>query len=96
MMVTQEKNQMCDIVVQKIIAGGSLDDADKTHLANCEACMARVVRTLDESGLQERQIPGRTAGGTNGDLSRARPEAKQALEQARRVFEREFGIKLVR
>jgi hypothetical protein len=75
---------MCEDLVRKLMAGESLEEAEKSHLAGCEGCMAEVVKRLDET----------PAGGTNGDCSRARPEARKALEQGRRVFEREFGISL--
>jgi hypothetical protein len=93
-MATQQKDQMCENLVRKITTGQSLDDAEKSHLAVCEGCMAQVVRRLDESAATETHGRGMAAGGNNGDLTRARPEAKKALEQGRRVFEREFGISL--
>jgi hypothetical protein len=86
-MATQEKDLMCESLVRKITTGESLDDAEKSHLAECEGCMSQVVRSLDESAAKE-------AHGLNGDVAHARPEAKKALEQGRRVFEREFGISL--
>jgi hypothetical protein len=92
-MATQEKDQMCENLVRKITTGESLDDAEKSHLAVCEGCLVQVVRVLDESAASETHGLG-MAGGTNGDLTQARPEAKKALEHGRRVFEREFGISL--
>ena len=91
-MPTQEKDQMCDNLVQKMTTGNSLDEAEKTHLAKCEVCMAQLVRTLDESTDREAHGLGMAAGGTNGDLAHARPEAKKAREHGGKVFEREFGI----
>ena len=93
-MSTQEKDQMCNNLVQRLLIGEPLNDADKSHLAICEDCMAQVVGRLDESATSQAHGLGMTAGGTNGDLTHARPEAKKALEQGRRVFEREFGISL--
>jgi hypothetical protein len=93
-MATQEKDQMCENLVRKIMAGASLEDAEKSHLALCEACMAEVVRMLDESAASKPLSHSMVADGTNGDLTHARSEAKKALEQGRRVFEREFGISL--
>jgi hypothetical protein len=95
-MATQEKDQTCDTLVQKLTKGGSLDSAEKSHLATCEDCMAQVVRMLDESVRSEAHVLGTTAIGKNGDLIDARPEAKKALDQGRRVFEREFGILLTK
>jgi hypothetical protein len=43
-MATQEKDQMCDLLLQKMISGESLDDAGKAHLVACEECMGQVVR----------------------------------------------------
>jgi hypothetical protein len=93
-MATQEKDQMCDGLVQKMTTGQALDETEKSHLANCEACMARVVRMLDESARSKAHGTGMVLGRTNGDLTTTRPEAKRALEQGLRVFEREFGISL--
>jgi hypothetical protein len=93
-MATQEKDQLCGKLVRKLTAGEPLDAAEKSHLAACEGCMAEAVRALDEAAANGSKGPGLAAGGTNGDLSRARPEAQKALEQGRRVFEREFGISL--
>lgn len=89
-MPTQQNDQMCGNVVQKLTLGEPLDDAEKTHLATCEDCMAQIVKTLDESAASE----ANGHAGVNGDLTHARPEAKKALEQGRKVFEREFGITL--
>ena len=93
-MATQEKDQICDHLVQKMTMGEALDDAEKSHLSTCEACMAQVVKKLDESSGIRAHGLGMVAIGTNGDLTHVRPEAKKALEQGRRVFEREFGISL--
>jgi hypothetical protein len=90
----REKDQTCENLVRKITTGEFLNDGEKSHLAACEGCMAQVVRMLDESAASATQGRGMAAGGTNGDLTGARPEAKKALEQGRRVFEREFGISL--
>jgi hypothetical protein len=94
-MATQEKDKLCENLVRKITTGESLDDAEKSHLAVCDCCIAAVVKTLDKSAASEPHSLGRAAGETNGDLT-ARPEAKKALEQGRRVFEREFGISLLK
>jgi hypothetical protein len=93
-MATQEKDQMCENLVRKLTAGASLEDTEKSHLAMCESCMAAVVRALDERTASESHGLAISAGGTDGDLTHARPEPKKALEQARRVFKREFGISL--
>ncbi len=93
-MTTQETDQMCGNLVRKMTAGESLDDAEKAHLAVGEDCMARVLKALDESATSDPHGNGVVSAGTNGDLTRARPEAKKALEHGRSVFAREFGIAL--
>jgi hypothetical protein len=95
-MATQGKDQMCENLVKKLTMGESLDDAEKSHLAKCEDCMAQVVGALDESAASETHGPGIAAGGTNGDITQARPEANKALEHGRRVFAREFGLSLAK
>jgi hypothetical protein len=90
------QHMMCENLVRKIMTGASLEDAEKSHLAVCEACMAEVVRMLDESAASKPLGHGMVADGTNGDLTQVRPEAKKALEQGRRVFEGEFGISLTK
>ncbi len=74
--------------------GESLDTDEKSHLAECERCMAEIVRNLDRSARTEPNEVGEVLGSANGALNHARPEAQKALEQGRRVFEREFGISL--
>lgn len=93
-MAIQEKDQMCEKLVRKLTMGEPLETAEKSHLAECEGCMAEVVRILDRSSATEPNRLGAVPGGANGELNHARPEAKKALEQGRRVFEREFGISL--
>jgi hypothetical protein len=56
--------------------------------------MSQVIRTLDEAAMSESLRLGMAAGGTNGDLTHARPEAEKAVAHGRKVFEREFGISL--
>jgi hypothetical protein len=87
-------DQTCKNVVLKLTTGEHLEDGEKAHLATCERCMAEVVKQFDEAATGQRHGPGVNTGETNGGFSRARPEAKKALEQGRRVFEREFGISL--
>ena len=79
-MTTQEKILHCETLVHKVTTGEPLNEAEKTHLANCEHCIAEMVRTLDGTVCTE----------VNGD----RPNAQTALKHGRRVFEREFGIML--
>jgi len=93
-MAIQEKDQMCEKLVQKLTTAKPLDTAERSHLAECESCMAEVVRILDRSPATEPNGVGGIPSNGNGELNRARPEAKKALEQGRRVFEREFGISL--
>jgi hypothetical protein len=85
---------MCERLVRKLTMGEPLDNAEKSHLAECESCMAEVVRILDRSSATEPNGLGVAPGCTNGELNHARPEAKKAIEQGRRVFERGFGISL--
>jgi hypothetical protein len=93
-MATQDKDQVCNLLIRKITRGESLNDVEKSHLAACADCMAEVVRMLDEAATSQTNVLGQPDGTINGDLCRERPEAKKALEQGRRVFEREFGISL--
>ena len=93
-MATQEKDRACNDLVRKLTMGESLEDAEKSHLAVCEACMAEVVKALDEAAKGGSQGSGKFPNLANGELSPVRPEAMRALEQGRRVFEREFGISL--
>ncbi len=93
-MAIQEKDQMCEKLVQKLTTGKPLDTAERSHLAECESCMAEVIRILDRSTATEPNAVGGVPGSDNGELNHARPEAKKALEQGRRIFEREFGISL--
>ena len=95
-MTKQEKDQLCEDLVQKMTTGDPLDDAEKSHLAGCEACMLQVVRTLDEAALSESHSRSMAASGSNSDLPNALPEAMKALEYGHRVFEREFGISLAK
>lgn len=85
-MAPQEKNGTCTDLVLKLTTGKSLNDEEKTHLAGCEDCMARVVNALDE-----RAAFGKAAG-RNGEICEATPEARKALEHGRSVFQREFGL----
>jgi hypothetical protein len=73
----------------KLTKGETLDAAEKSHLANCEACMTQVIRLLDKSATGETH----DLGTAKDKLVHARPEARKALEHGRQVFEREFGIK---
>lgn len=91
-MATQEKNSLCETVVLKLTTGKPLDEVEKTHLALCESCLLQLVKTLDETN--KANSSGTATNGSNGTLTRERPEAKKALENGRRVFEREFGISL--
>jgi len=85
---------MCEKLVRKLTMGGSLEASERSHLAECESCMAEVFRILDRSAATEPNRPSVVPGGADSEPYRARPEAKKALEQGRRVFEREFGISL--
>ena len=73
---------MCDNLLQKLLSGESLDDAEKAHLATCESCMVHAVRALDMTASTEIHRLGMDAGGSNGDFSHSRSEAKRALNTA--------------
>ena len=88
-MRTHEGDRFCAGVVEKVIAGKRLDESEKEHLASCEGCMEELVTKLDEADIQETTKPS-----GNDDHSQRRPEVEQALENARRVFSREFGISI--
>ncbi|MBX7104320.1 MAG: hypothetical protein K1X57_09565 [Gemmataceae bacterium] len=95
-MPVQEKDQECGTLVQKMTAGDHLTTAEKSHLAGCEGCMLEVVRALDESAMNDWHGTGHEPAGGNGDLPQARTEARNALEQGLKLFEREFGISLAK
>jgi hypothetical protein len=83
-MATQEKGQTCGSVAQKLLSGNSLSEAERSHLASCEECMAQAVTMLDESRLPGDPVP-----------TDPKPrKATAAREHGFRVFEREFGISL--
>lgn len=86
-MPVEEKNLICDAVVQKMTSGIRLDADEKAHLAICEHCMAQVITALDEAAMRSK-ASGRT------DDDHERPGAKKALAHGLEVFEREFGISL--
>jgi hypothetical protein len=85
---------MCESLVQKLTAGEALDDAEKSHLAECEGCVAQIVKSLDKAAVSAAPGADLGAGEANGNRGGARPEAMKALEHGRQVFEREFGISL--
>lgn len=91
-MPTQEKDQMCEILVRKMTMGECLNADEKAHLAVCEGCLAEIIRTLDDSGTKIPHGSSMTSNELNGDCTSARPEAKKAHEHGRQVLEREFGI----
>jgi hypothetical protein len=78
---------MCEILVQKLLAGTSLVDTERSHLANCESCIAEVVRRLDESAADENG----KSGAVNGKLAQSRADAVRAVEHGREVLKRAFG-----
>jgi hypothetical protein len=69
---------------KKLMAGESLNATEKSHLADCEECMHRLVTLLDEFRKTQK----------NGELPHRRPSALKALEKGRQTFQREFGITL--
>ncbi len=79
---------LCENLVRKLTMGELLDESEKAHISVCEACMAQLVISLDESAISTVR--------TNGDVTHVRPEAQKALEHGCKVFQREFGISLAR
>src|SRR5688572_30312485 len=95
-MSSESKDALCDLLVNKLMVGERLNDAEKAHLIGCESCMAVVVRQLDNAAEQRTRSPGRISGSTEADSAQDRPHANKALEHGREVFEREFGLSLRR
>jgi hypothetical protein len=75
---------VCQSVIERMLSGGGLTEVEKAHLAECCQCMKAIVDGLAQ---KSKTSPG-------SEQARSRPAAKQVLERAYRVFEREFGISL--
>jgi hypothetical protein len=91
-MSTQEHDQACASLIVKVTSGQPLSATEKMHMVECESCLAALVRHLDHAAGETSPPPGTNGTSGNNDLNRSRPEAKKALEHARRVFTREFGL----
>ena len=87
-------DQVCAKVVEKMISKQHLDAPEKVHLAECEICIAEILRRLDQAAEEAAKSAGKNGARNYDDLARSRPEAMRALEHGRRVFAREFGITL--
>jgi len=87
-------DQFCAVLVKKVIAGQKLDETEKAHLANCQGCMEELVGKLDHADTEEGSAIGLARASEEDDLARSRPEVRRALENARQVFAREFGISI--
>jgi hypothetical protein len=85
MMATQEKDRICGSLVQKLISGTSLSEAERSHFAVSQECMAQAIALLDEKAHVRR---------TSSTDPKPSPEAVRALNRGNDVFEREFGISL--
>ncbi len=93
-MATQEQDHVSERIIHKLASGQRLDEAERAHLAACEVCLNQVLSELDAAARTNGRASGTGAAPTADEPSRTRPEAQRALEHGRRVFEREFGIKL--
>ena len=89
-MATQQKENLCGVLVSQLVSGGGLTPEEKTHLAECEGCMGEVVRQLDES--QRNRSAESASVGSENLTSHPRDGAQRALEHGRKVFEREFRV----
>ena len=81
-------NQTCDMsdsLATKLLGGQHWTEAEKTHVLDCEHCLGYVLEALDRRKKAEGHAP---------ESVRSRPAAQRALEHARQVFQREFGISL--
>jgi hypothetical protein len=87
-------DQLCVALVKKVIGGQKLDETEKAHLANCKGCMEELVGKLDHADAEEASAIGLNRAPAEDDVARSRPAVRRALENARQVFAREFGISL--
>jgi hypothetical protein len=78
-------DQISATLVAKMTGGQRLTEDEKSHLAECEQCMKAIVEALERKRKTE---------GPGPDTDRSRPAVQGALERARQVFQREFGISL--
>ncbi len=92
-MSAQQDEHLCGAVVAKITSGQPLSPDEKTHLTECEGCMEEVIRQLDQSHGNKST---KSVSGSNNGVSHPRNDAQQALEHGRKVFEREFGVSLLK
>ena len=81
-------NQECDQgteMAAKLLVGQHWSEDEKTHFLACERCQKSVWTALDHRRKTEGPAP---------DSDHSRLSAQRALERARQVFQREFGISL--
>jgi len=81
-------NEDCDKGMEmaaKLLSGQHWSEDEKEHFLACERCSKAVWAALDHKRKTE---------GPPADADRSRPAALRALERARQVFQREFGISL--
>jgi hypothetical protein len=76
---------LSDSLATKLLAGQHWTEAEKAHVIDCEHCVGHVLAALDRKKKADGPVP---------DSVRARPSAQKALERARQIFHREFGISL--
>jgi hypothetical protein len=86
------QDQVCGTLLQKMTTRQRLSDEEKAHLAACEDCMRQVVHHLDRAATTGSLTNGTAEEASELNTARTRAEAIRALEQGRRVFQREFGI----
>ena len=83
-------NEDCDKGMEmaaKLVGGQHWSEDEKEHFLACERCQKLVWAALDNK---------RKTQGPPSDSERSRPAAQRALERARQVFQREFGISLAK
>jgi hypothetical protein len=91
---TQQADQFTTGIIQKMLSGQHLDEAEKAHLGECDSCMTELIHRLNQAAKEAKKSSGMNGSCNHDDLARSQPEAMRALEHGRRVFAREFGITL--
>jgi hypothetical protein len=84
--MTQECNRGASLAA-KLLAGHHWREDEKAHVLVCEECQKLIHAALEDKRKTE---------GPHPDSDRSRPAAQRALERARQVFQREFGISLAK
>jgi hypothetical protein len=72
-------------LVAKKTSGELLSEEERLHVADCVQCMQAIVEALERKHKTEGPAP---------DSDPSRPSVQRALERARQIFQREFGISL--